>query len=121
MTGKPFLRLSFTTSSVAGDTMQHSEDPLSQLQHSEAEQACSFSGDLALLFEVLLINLENDSLNIFGIKLDDGETLDKGVPTDERDIKQEELMVLGSDLLLGLWHADGVFCPDVGVDARVEE
>ena len=46
--------------------------------------------------------MENDSLNILGIKLDDGETLDKGVPADERDIKHEGLMVFGSDLLLGL-------------------
>ena len=95
--------------------MLHSEALLSQLQ------VCSFSGDLALLFELLWRNLENDSLNILGIKLVDGETLDNGVPTDERDIKHEGLIVLGSDLLLGLLHVEGVFCPDVGVDARVEE
>ena len=65
--------------------------------------------------------MENDSLNILGIKLDDGDTLDKGVPADERDIKHEGLIVLGSDLLLGLWYAEGVFCPDVGGDVRVEE
>ena len=65
--------------------------------------------------------MENDSLIILGIKLDDGETLDKGVPADERDIKHEGLIVLVSDLLLGLWNVEGVFCLDVGVDARVEE
>ena len=30
-------------------------------------------------------------------------------------------LVLGSDLLLGLQNVEGVFCPDVGVDARVVE
>ena len=79
MIGKPFLRLSLTTSSEAG-----------------------LSGDLALLFELLWRNLENDSLIILGIKLDDGETLDKGVPAVEWNTKLEGLIVLGSDLMPGL-------------------
>ena len=57
---------------------------------------------MALLFELLWRNLENDSLNILGIKLDDGETLDKGVPAVEWNTKLEGLIVLGSDLMPGL-------------------
>ena len=46
--------------------------------------------------------MKKDSLIILGIKLDDGETLDKGVPADEWNTKLEGLIVLGSDLMPGL-------------------
>ena len=46
--------------------------------------------------------MENDSLNILGIKLDDGDTLDNGVLADEWNTKLEGLIVLGSDLMPGL-------------------
>ena len=46
--------------------------------------------------------MENDSLIILGIKLDDGETLYKSVTVDEWNTKLEGLIVLGSDLMPGL-------------------
>ena len=113
MIGNPFLRLSLTTSSVAGEMVLPAEDLLSSVQQSESEQACSLSGVLALL--LLLSNLEKDSLKILGIKLDDGDALDDGVPIN--DLRQGGLVVIDSDLT-GVQQDEGVLSFGVRGDFR---
>ena len=100
MIGNPFFRLSLTTSSVAGDMTLQVEGLLSLSEHSVSELPGSLSGDLGLW--PLWRNFENDSLNILGIKLDDGDTLDEGVPALESANTAGGLHVLGSDFRVGL-------------------
>jgi len=98
MIGNPFFRLSFTTSSVPGDMILQTEGLLSPLEYSVSVEIGSLSGDFGLW--PLWRNFEKDSLNILGIKLDDGETLDEGVPALEDAITHGGLHALGSDFMV---------------------
>ena len=51
---------------------------------------------MALLLVLLCSNIENDFLKILGIKVDDGNAHDEGVPIN--DLRQGGLAVLDSDL-----------------------
>ena len=65
------------------------------------------SGLLAIPNDPLLSNFEKDSLNFRGIKLDDGDALEVGVP----DLEHDDCEVgLG---ILELAHVKGRFCSDV--------
>ena len=62
---------------MAGEILLQEDDFPSSSEHSESE---SLSGVLTLCPELLCNNLENDSLIILGIKLEDGDTFDENIP-----------------------------------------
>ena len=55
------------------------------------------------------------------MKLEDGDTLDVGVPTTEPNIKHGGLSVVCSDWWLGLHHVEGVHSSDVGSDVLMQD